>query len=39
VALGALVFRKPIMATPDEVAENPRARSAHLRAFVRTDGA
>ncbi|MEX0692791.1 MAG: 16S rRNA (cytosine(1402)-N(4))-methyltransferase RsmH [Gemmatimonadales bacterium] len=39
VALGALVFRKPVMATPDEVAENPRARSARLRAFVRTDGA
>ena len=32
-ALGELVFRKAMTAAPAEVAENPRARSAHLRAF------
>lgn len=31
VALGSLVSRKAIMATPEEIAANPRARSAHLR--------
>ena len=32
-ALGALVARKAITAAADEVARNPRARSAHLRAW------
>lgn len=32
-ALGELVSRKAITASPAEVADNPRARSAHLRAF------
>lgn len=31
VALGTLVTRKAIAATPDEIESNPRARSAHLR--------
>ena len=31
VALGSLVARKAITATPEEIAANPRARSAHLR--------
>jgi 16S rRNA (cytosine1402-N4)-methyltransferase len=31
--LGRLVPRKPIVPEPDEVAANPRARSAHLRIF------
>ena len=37
-ALGHLPFRKAHVADPDEVAANPRARSARLRAFVRDDG-
>ena len=32
-ALGRLVQRKPVLASSDEVALNPRARSAHLRAW------
>lgn len=32
-ALGSLVQRKPILAREDEIAANPRARSAHLRAW------
>lgn len=32
-ALGSLVQRRPILAKNDEVAANPRARSAHLRAW------
>jgi 16S rRNA (cytosine1402-N4)-methyltransferase len=35
--LGRLVPRKPIVAEPDEVAQNPRARSAHLRIFQAGD--
>ncbi|HYW05553.1 MAG TPA: 16S rRNA (cytosine(1402)-N(4))-methyltransferase RsmH [Longimicrobium sp.] len=33
VALGATLTRKPTDASPEEVARNPRARSAHLRAW------
>jgi 16S rRNA (cytosine1402-N4)-methyltransferase len=35
--LGRLVPRKPIVPAPDEVAVNPRARSAHLRIFQAGD--
>lgn len=34
-ALGALAIRKAIVATPGEIARNPRARSARLRAWRR----
>lgn len=37
-ALGALVTRKATTPTPDELARNPRARSARLRAFRRAAG-
>jgi 16S rRNA (cytosine1402-N4)-methyltransferase len=33
VALGSLVIRKSVQASPDEVAHNPRARSARLRVW------
>ena len=33
VALGALVTRKSVQATPEEIARNPRARSARLRVW------
>jgi 16S rRNA (cytosine1402-N4)-methyltransferase len=36
-ALGRVVPRKPIVPDTDEVAENPRARSAHLRIFQAGD--
>jgi 16S rRNA (cytosine1402-N4)-methyltransferase len=32
-ALGSTVTRKPMLASDEEVALNPRARSAHLRAW------
>jgi 16S rRNA (cytosine1402-N4)-methyltransferase len=35
--LGRLTPRKPIVPEPDEVAQNPRARSAHLRIFQAGD--
>jgi len=35
--LGRLVPRKPIVPDPNEVAANPRARSAHLRIFQAGD--
>lgn len=35
--LGRLAPRKPIVPPPDEVAANPRARSAHLRIFQAAD--
>jgi 16S rRNA (cytosine1402-N4)-methyltransferase len=35
--LGQLAPRKPIVPAPDEVAQNPRARSAHLRIFQAGD--
>jgi 16S rRNA (cytosine1402-N4)-methyltransferase len=34
-----LVSRKPILGTPEEIAQNPRARSAKLRIARRTDSA
>jgi 16S rRNA (cytosine1402-N4)-methyltransferase len=36
-ALGAVVTRRAIVATPDEVAHNPRARSAKLRAWRKAE--
>jgi 16S rRNA (cytosine1402-N4)-methyltransferase len=36
-ALGRMVPRKPIVPGPDEIAQNPRARSAHLRIFQAGD--
>ncbi|MBX9927280.1 MAG: 16S rRNA (cytosine(1402)-N(4))-methyltransferase RsmH [Gemmatimonadaceae bacterium] len=38
-ALGVLVTRKPILASEEEIAANPRARSAHLRVFRRAGAA
>jgi 16S rRNA (cytosine1402-N4)-methyltransferase len=35
-ALGALIHKRGLIAGPDEVARNPRARSAHLRAWRKT---
>ena len=35
--LGRVEPRKPIVAGPEEVAANPRARSAHLRIFQAGD--
>lgn len=31
--LGAVMHKKPVLAGPDEIARNPRARSAHLRSW------
>lgn len=39
VALGETITRKPILAEADEVAANPRARSAHLRVWRRAEEA
>jgi len=36
-ALGALASRRSTTPTPEEVAANPRARSARLRGFVKSD--
>ena len=36
-ALGSLVSRKATTPSPDELARNPRARSAHLRGFRKAD--
>lgn len=38
VALGETVTRRPIDASPEEMAANPRARSAHLRVWRRAGG-
>lgn len=38
VALGEAVTRKPIVAGEDEIAANPRARSAHLRLWRKSGG-
>lgn len=35
-ALGRLLTKKPVFPAPDEVASNPRARSAQFRAFEKT---
>jgi len=36
-ALGVPAWRRPLRPTPDEVASNPRARSARLRGFLKHD--
>jgi len=36
-ALGENMYKKPVYPTPDEVAANPRARSAKMRAFRKSD--
>ncbi len=38
VAVGTAVTRKAIVASPEEIARNPRARSAKLRLWRRADG-
>ena len=38
-ALGRVETRKAVLQTPDEIAENPRARSAKLRVFRKADEA
>ncbi len=35
-ALGRVLTKKPVSPTPDEIASNPRARSAQFRAFEKT---
>lgn len=38
VAHGVTLTRKPVLAQPEEIARNPRARSAHLRVWQRAGG-
>jgi 16S rRNA (cytosine1402-N4)-methyltransferase len=38
VAHGVTLTRKPVLAQPEELARNPRARSAHLRVWRRAGG-
>ena len=33
-----LIYKKPISASKEEIKENPRSRSAHLRSAIRTKG-
>lgn len=37
-AVGHIVTRKPVLPSPEEIAANPRSRSAKLRVFQRSGG-